>query len=634
MASVTVCTCDEHPAIQYAAEELARCLTAGGAAAALGDEGDLRLGLAGSFPEVSFEDEDADELVVETTAGGGILAGSNPRSVLFAVYTYLQELGFAWVRPGADGEVVPELPDALPVVSLRQKASYRHRCVCIEGAISEENAREMVEWMPKVGLNAYYIQFRDAFTFFDRWYTHQGNPTLPKTAFTTDDAARLTQMMRGEIKRRGLDLHMVGHGWTCEPFGIPGPGWFKHEGPVSDEARSMFAEVDGKRELWGDIALNTNLCYGNPEARRIINDAIVEWAEENTDTDLIHFWLADGSNNNCECPLCKDSRPADLYVRMLNELDAKLTAKGIDTRIVFLVYVDLLWPPVTDTELNNPDRFVLMFAPITRSYSTPFAVSSGAPPELPPYERNKLEFPKDPGSNLAFLKAWQDLFPCEGFDFDYHFMWDHHRDPGQYGMVEVLHQDLQRLCDIGLDGFISCQNQRVFFPTGLGMTVMGRTLWNKEATFEEIAEDYFESAFGEGAAEARAYLASVSELINPRLIRDEASDAERVAAPFKLTKVRDLVSELKPAVERGLTDSNPARAASWRYLELHGEFVCLFADAMSAKLTGAEDAVTRAWTMFNWAREHEMDLQPLLDVFEFQLTLAPFFGIPRSELVG
>ena len=437
--------------------------------------------------------------------------------------------------------------------------------------------------------------------------------------------------MRAEIKRRGLDLHMVGHGWTCEPFGIPGPGWFKHEGPVPEEARRMFAEVDGKRELWGGIALNTNLCYGSPKAREIITDAIVAWAKENTDTDLIHFWLADGKNNNCECPLCRDTRPADFYIRMFNELDEKLTAKGLDTRIVFLVYVDLLWPPETERELRNPDRFVLIFAPITRSYSTPFAVSSGGSTELPPFRRNKLEFPKDPALNLAFLKAWQDLFPCEGFDFDYHFMWDHHRDPGQYAMAEVLHQDVQRLRDIGLDGFISCQNQRVFFPTGLGMTVLGRTLWNREANFEEIAENYFAAAFGKVADEARAYLASVSELINPRLMRGEASDSEKQSAAFKLERVPDLVAQLRPAVERGKADRNPARAASWRYLELHGTFACLFAEALAAKLEASEDeAKEKALNLFNWVREHEMDLQPLLDAFEFQLTLGRFFGIAEA----
>ena len=614
------------PTIQYAAAELTRCLEAAGAS------GDFQLGLFADFPGLAAQAGGGDAVAVETTADGGILAGSNPRSALFAVYTYLRELGFAWVRPGADGEVVPSLSE-LPAISLRDQASYRHRGICIEGAISAENALDTIDWLPKLGFNAYFIQFRDAFTFFDRWYQHMGNPTLEKESFTSEDAAELTMKMRAAIKLRGLDLHMVGHGWTCEPFGIPGPGWYQHEGEIADSTRQMLAEVNGKRELWGGIALNTNLCYGNPAARTIISDAISEWAEVNRDVDIIHFWLADGSNNNCECPLCRDTRPADLYVQMLNEVDEKLSARGLDTRIVFLVYVDLLWPPVKELELRNPDRFILMFAPITRSYSEPFASTAGVAGELPPFERNKLSFPRDPASNLAFLKAWQDLFPCEGFDFDYHFMWDHHRDAGQYAMAEVLHQDAQRLRTIGLDGFMSCQNQRVFFPTGLGMAALGRTLWNRDLTFDQIAGDYFAASFGEGATQARAYLAASSELINPRLIRGEASDAQLQAAPFQLAQVAGLVAQFAPAVAQGLADPDPARATSWRILQLHGEFAQLLANAMAAKLAGSEDK-GKGWALLTWCREHEMALQPWFDLFEFQQTIAPFLGIRRDEITN
>ena len=172
-------------------------------------------------------------------------------------------------------------------------------------------------------------------------------------------------------------LHLVGHGWTCEPFGIPGPGWYPHEGPIPPESVQYLAEVNGQRQLHGQIALNTNLCYGNPETRRIVTEAIVAYAQENPDVDIIHFWLADGVNNHCECPLCRDIRPSDLYVRMLNELDEKLTAAQVATKIVFLAYVDLLWPPQKE-RIQNPARFLLMFAPITRSYSTSFTAAGKA----------------------------------------------------------------------------------------------------------------------------------------------------------------------------------------------------------------------------------------------------------------
>lgn len=69
----------------------------------------FRLGLLSDFGLPSeAEDLALDDVIhVDTTAEGGILAGSNPRSVLFAVYRLLRENGCRWLYPGVDGDYVP-----------------------------------------------------------------------------------------------------------------------------------------------------------------------------------------------------------------------------------------------------------------------------------------------------------------------------------------------------------------------------------------------------------------------------------------------------------------------------------------------------------------------------------------------
>lgn len=51
----------------------------------------------------------------------------------------------------------------------------------------------------------------------------------------------------------------------------------------------------------------------------------------------MEFWLADNVHNWCECEQCRKLRPSDWYLMILNELDEKLTAAGLNTGKQFIV---------------------------------------------------------------------------------------------------------------------------------------------------------------------------------------------------------------------------------------------------------------------------------------------------------
>ena len=632
----------DHPTIAYAAEELARCLkrVKGGPVepgCACGCEPGIELGLMDDLglapPKVADAALD-DAITIDVADGAGVIAGINPRSVLLAVYRYLTELGCRWVRPGKDGEYLPKL-DKLPEVKVSETPSYRHRAVCIEGASSVNHVIDMVDWMPKLGFNGYFIQFREAHTFFDRWYAHNGNPYLEGKHISVDEAKEFTAQAVGEIKKRDLLYHGVGHGWTCEPFGIGGLGWEKDESELPVEVAQYLAEVNGERKLWHGVALNTNLCYGNPKVRELVTDEIVDYSEKHPEIDIMHFWLADGSNNHCECELCRDTRPADFYIQMLNELDTKLTTKGLATRIVFLIYVDLLWPPERE-KIVNPDRFILMFAPITRTYSEPFATDVDIP-EPPPFERNKLTFPRSVAENIGFLRAWQKDFKGDSFDFDYHMMWDHFRDPGYIPVAKILSADIRGLHEIGIAGYVSCQLQRSFFPTGLPMTVTGRTLWDKDVAYNKVADDYFAAAFGPEGKLAKDYLEAISYLFDPPYLRGETPRVCPENAD-SLAKVDDVVNAFMPTIERNIAnlvrrghdvpaEQDSCWAKSWFYLKHSGHICKLLAGAAEEIARDNKDAAKELWEETKkYVQEHEIVLHPVLDVLFFTNTLGWFFG--------
>ena len=607
----------------------------------------------------SSGDQFDDEIYVDVRGGCGVIAGVNPRSVLLAAYRYLTELGCRWVRPGRDGEFVPphshaqhchaphsHLPgshapgsdprDSGPLarrVIVHELPSYRHRCVCIEGAVGWEHVRDMIEWLPRIGMNGYFVQFREGYEFFRRWYRHELNPQMKPCTFSVGHARRIVDGIRRETQRRGMILHMVGHGWTCEPFGIPGTGWVQNAGEIPATARQYLAQVNGRRDLWGGIALNTNLCYGNPAARRIMVNAIAGYAAEHPEVGALHLWLADGANNNCECPRCRNTRPSDFYVKLLNQVDAELTRRGLPTRIVFLIYVDLLWPPQTE-RIANPGRFILMFAPITRTYSTSFvATGRRASAAIPPYRRNKLVFPRTVDANLAFLRRWQKLFRGDSFDFDYHLMWDHVKDRGHQRIAAVMHEDVRGLRSIGLNGLVSCQVQRCFLPTALPMVTMARTLWDRGRTFASIADDYFASAFGADGRHAKRFLQKATELLDAPFLRGEGDDSARAQAARKLDRVPAMIGRFLPMIETNLHLQNKCHAQSWRYLKHHAEICLAAAPAFAALARGdTGSARLKARALFDLVRRKEKRIHRVLDVNNFISVLAGPFGFKPEDL--
>lgn len=553
-----------------------------------------------------------DVIVVDVKNGSGYISGSNPRSVLMAVYRFLKELGCQWVRPGAEGERIPKtIPDHWDI-HVEEKASYRHRGVCIEGADTYENIKDMIDYLPKVGMNEYFIQFIVPGIFFKRWYHHWDNPYLEEKPITREEIAAITVKLEKEIAKRGLRYHKVGHGWTCEPFGIDGTGWESdREYTVSEEARQHLAQVNGVRGLWDNIPLNTELCYSNPETRKVVTDAITSYAVKNPNVQVIHFWLSDGNNNYCECENCRKKQPADWYMTILNELDEKLTAAGLDTKIVFLLYHGLLWEP-QEVQLKNPERFILMYAPISRVYGQNYANALQYDEELPKFELNHAKMPESLAQNLAHLRRWQEQFQGDSFAFDYHLMWAHMSDPGYEKCAKNLFQDMKDLHTIGLDGMVSCQIQRCFFPTALPFNMMAAALWNENSDYEEQVDAYYKAAYGEDGVQVRKALCRISD----HLFMYDAPSRGWVEPPYSdnYEEVLDAVQSLQQRIRQHV-EIRDVYHEEWMLLQLYTEYVSQLVQAYRYQEMGMYDEChTIMEELYDWMCRNELQMQKVLDV--------------------
>ena len=580
----------------------------------------FRLGLLEDF-NLPCEAEDVvlDDIVhIDTGLEGGILAGSNPRSVLFAVYRYLRLNGCRWLYPGIDGEHIP-MQNIQPQ-QYHKLADHRFRGHCNEGAESQTCMLETIDFFAKQELNVYMMEFDIPYVYYGYYYDHQFNlSNRPKESVSYDQVLQWKRQCEAEISKRGLQFHDMGHGWTAEPFGLDSTeGWKRQEQKLTDEQVEALALTKGARQLWGGVALNTNVCMSNPKVRTTMATYIADYAEAATNVDYLHVWLADGSRNHCECEECKKLRPSDYYLMIMNELDEILTERGLSTRVVFICYVDTLFAPEKVT-INNPQRFSLLYAPIHRSYCS--SVDPEAPvPEAQPYVRNAWTNPPDAMAHLALLRQWQKMWSGPIFSYEYHFWRHQYRDPSNLYIARRIYEDIKGLKYMGLDGYVEDGSQRSFFPNGLAMYVYAETLMDVNADFDEIVADYFTHCYGADWQKALAYYTRTRDVFDYNYMAGERSVDETVSKFYNpefaatLEQAQELAALGRKLAKDHRNNATRPQSVSWRLLELHAEYIEGYGKIMEEMAKGhAAIAYELAVEFYRSFGRHEFEIERYYD---------------------
>ena len=582
----------------------------------------FRLGLLEDFG-LPFEGEDAvldDVIHVDADEKGGILAGSNPRSVLFAVYRFLRENGCRWLYPGVDGDYVPM--KELEAVKYHKMADHRFRGHCNEGAESQQCMLETIEFYAKQELNVYMLEFKIPFCYYNSYYSHRSNTkNREPEPVSTQQVLQWKRQCEVEIAKRGLMFHDMGHGWTADPYGMDTAdrrGWRNGTIKLPEECRKYIALRGGVRELFRDDPQWTNPCMSQPIVRSIMADAVVEYAKNHQNVDFLHVWLADGTRNHCECEECVKMRPSDWYMMIMNEIDEKLEAAGLDTRIVFISYVDTLWGP-EKVAIKNPKRFSLLYAPISRSYCSSFTEDSVVP-EPAPYVRNAWKTPVSAEENQALLNGWFDLWKGDCFEYEYHF-WRHQvRDPGGLYIAKRIYEDIRGLKYMNVNGIVEDGSQRSFFPNGFAIYIYAEALMNRECDFEAVRDDYFAHIYGEDWKDALSLLSRISTAFDYEFTSGRKSKKPEASKFYNpdmlplLESVKELANEERALVAKHMAMPTRPQTVSWRLLGYHATYIELFADILIAKAKGhsytAKEAVARFEEVFG---KYEIEIERYYD---------------------
>ncbi len=613
---IRVVICNSSPTVRFAADELVRYLglmTGDNAAAKTVDSGrvapdfnkmapsGIRLGLYSDFgksPGVKDPVYD-DAFSIEIDHSRGFIAGSNPRSVLFGVYRFLEGLGCRWVRPGKSGELVPKL-DMNTIANeltcqLSDQATYRFRGVNNCGIYSCQDIIDKIDWCAKMGMNMFFCEFLFSRHFYNRYYGREYPTYLPPEPKSDAEIWVYHRKNIDEIKKRGMLYHAVGHGWTGLVVGAKPEDCDHDARPVPDPDKVKYLALYKSKRSIENGPTFTDLCYGNPETFNRLVKLVADYAQNHPEVDYLHFWLDDRMNNSCECPLCKDLKPSDVYVRLLNAVDAELTKRKVNTKIVFLTYIDLFWPPKKE-RFVHPERFVFMYAPISRNYREPYFIGDTKDVVIPEYGLNQYVMPGDMKLRNALLAGWQKVFSGPAFVFDYHMIWHHYNDFGYYDFAKVMTEDIRRLPQMGMQGFVSCQVVNATFPHGFPMYLHAKMLWNPQYDFDAIAREYFQASFGQDWEKVLAHFQQLSA-VSPFVAKRPADKATREAAVAAMLRIPDMVTAFKPVVDRRLADPGQMASAqrrSWELLQVYNILLPFKTKALIARFN-SDKSEKRLW---------------------------------------
>ena len=555
-----------------------------------------------------------DAILIDTEGVCGVIAGANARAVLIAMYRYLRENGFVFTKPGKHGEYIPETFCG-KTLSVCEVPDNRHRCICIEGTLPQESLIDVIDWVPKAAMNGYFIQFFQPRAFYLGYYNLYRGIDL-----SNEEMAALTDVVRDEMAKRSLMHHAVGHGWTALAVGLDANSWEPYEGKLTDEQRSMMAEVNGVRGLYQGRPLNTHLCYSQKKVRDAVNRVLVAYCESHPEVDFVYFSLADAENNTCECEECRKLRLSDYYVRMLNELDEMLTEKGLTTKIVTSAYSSLMWAPLKE-RFNNHSRFVLHMAPIARTYTKPLSkMAEGT--EIPPYKLNEMVYVKSIDENLALFNGWRDMMENKPFIFDYYYCCEYVQELTNWGTAQIANQDIKAYKELGLNGLVNCMVNRAYLPTAVLINVIAETLWDTEKDFDDIADRTLKSQFGaEGAPFVRAYLEEIFACGYAEAMRGE-KDIKAPEEQAKIQKAVDVIRAHRDEIATWVEKVSGNCKHEWEALYLHGELVERMFLFQLAETQEEKDAI---------AKEYRIYAETKVDQFKIEFdrgTYIPFGASP------
>ena len=271
---------------------------------------------------------------IKTTLNDINLVSSEPRGLLYAVYTLLEESGCSFFYPGESEESVRQstkivfIPDTTiynPILEHRGLAPYGLQ------ANSADRGRKLIDWMAKNRLNYILVS--------------ENRPSDCDGPAHASIWKEVSDELLPELQKRGFVIEMSEH---CAPVFFPRSLYNDHP--------DWFAMVNGERKL-GLPPYSGQMCYSNKDAIEYYATAIAAYAAKHPEFHVIGTWPLDGGEY-CECKQCKDPQTVFKAVKYVAE---KVRSVRPDMIVEHLAYKVQTWQPPDTGKI--PDNISVLWCP-------------------------------------------------------------------------------------------------------------------------------------------------------------------------------------------------------------------------------------------------------------------------------
>lgn len=389
-----------------------------------------------------------------------ILRSKNPRSLLFAVYTFLETcMDFRFFHIGEDTS--PEkILDRLTVPEENFFPAFKRRGLILEHVNNMEKANAIIDFIAKNRGNAVFMHFTD----------------LEKCG---------EQIVR-EVKKRGLELTVGGH--SCSRF---------------------LSEKPNHEKLYGE---RIQLCYCNRKVKDELFKNIKAYLEKHDGIDRFSLWPSD-SKFDCGCEKCA-KLPFNLrYVRFMDELQVFLADHGLAAKVEHIAYNAGLEESMMRIPQMEPDDGLncdTLFAYWGRDYRFRFDKS----PLVADHtgiarmrEWAAFRHPQ-PTNDFTVLEYYNDFWMLTGlFPF----------------LTDTIAGDIEFYNDIGVDGVmslivppkdreLSCVDYPYLWIMSINSRLLLRGLWDCKLDTDKFRADYIAKYYG-GNSKAKMMMNAIEEIL-------------------------------------------------------------------------------------------------------------------------